>query len=80
MRNAKQRNDVKISKFAKFESYMLESGKDTDPQSSEILQTFVWYIFASFQHVTLKLGNITHFNMLFSLVLVDFRQVFCIES
>ena len=32
---------VKISKFAKFESYMLATGKDTDPQSHEILQMFV---------------------------------------
>ena len=28
---------VKISTFAKFESYMLETGKDMDPQSREIL-------------------------------------------
>ena len=30
-----------MNKFAKFESNMLENGKDMDPQSREILQTFV---------------------------------------
>ena len=47
---------------------MLETGKDMDLQSREILQTF-----ASFQHITLKLGKFTNFNMLFSLVTMDFR-------
>ena len=32
---------VEISKFAKFESYMWETGKDMNPQSRENLQTFI---------------------------------------
>ena len=56
---------------------MLETGKDLDPQSCEILQTYVWWGVggggASFQHISLKPGKFTNFNKLVSLVSMDFR-------
>ena len=33
---------LKISKIAQFESDLLKSNEDINPQSREILQTFVW--------------------------------------
>ena len=33
---------LKISKIIKFESDLVKAGDDITPQSSEILQTFVW--------------------------------------
>ena len=58
----------------------METGKDLDPQSCEILQTYVWWGAgggggggASFQYITLKPGKFTNFKMLVSLVSMDFR-------
>ena len=35
---------LKISKIAKFESDLVKAGDDITPQSSKILQTFVWWV------------------------------------
>ena len=54
---------------------MLETGKDMNPPYKRLLNfATLWiHIFASFQHITLKLGKFNYFNMLFSLVSMDFR-------
>ena len=70
----------KISKFAKFEGDILETGKNMDPQSRpppyKRLQNFATLrilIFASFQNITLKRGKFPNFIVYFSLASRDFR-------